>query len=60
MKRFFFACLMVVLAFLAAVALTTPAHSQVAVVITDELAQPVGPAQCWEAPDLPEMEVGKD
>ena len=26
------------------------------IVITDELAQPVGPAQCWEAPDIPELD----
>lgn len=32
--------------------LTTPVHSQEPVVITDELAQPVDPAQCWEAPDI--------
>lgn len=25
-------------------------------VITDKLAQPVGPAQCWEAPDIPELD----
>jgi len=25
------------------------------VVITDKLAQPAGPAQCWEAPDIPEL-----
>lgn len=37
--------------------LTTPAKSAEPAVITDELAQPVGPAQCWEAPDIPEMEV---
>lgn len=54
MKRFFFACLMAVLAIFTAVALTTPVKSQEPVVITDELAQPVGPAQCWEAPDIPE------
>jgi len=59
MRRFFFGCLMVVLAFLAAVALTTPVKSQEPVVITDELAQPVGPAQCWEAPDMADLEVGK-
>lgn len=54
MKRFFFACLMAILSVFAAVALTTPAHSQEPVVITDELAQPAGPTQCWEAPDIPE------
>lgn len=32
--------------------LTTPAKSAEPAVITDELAQPVGPAQCWEAPDI--------
>ena len=52
MKRFFFACLMAVLAIFAAVALTTPVHSQEPVVITDELARPISPAQCWEAPDI--------
>ena len=57
MKRFFFGLLMVVLAIFAAAALTTPVHSREPVVITDELAQPVGPAQCWEAPDIPEMEA---
>lgn len=44
---------MLVVAFVMA-ALTTPAHSQEPVVITDELVQPVGPARCWEAPDIPE------
>ena len=43
---------MVVLAIFAAVALTAPVKSQEPVVITDELAQPVGPAQCWEVPDI--------
>ena len=59
MKRFFFALFVAILAVLSMVALTTPIHSQESAVITDELAQPVGPAQCWEAPDLEEMEVGK-
>ncbi|WP_312611421.1 3D domain-containing protein [Oscillibacter sp.] len=54
MKRFFFGLLMAILAVLAAVALTTPVHSQEPTVITDKLAEPVGPAQCWEAPDFPE------
>lgn len=54
MKRFFFAFLMAILAVFTAAALTTPVHSQEPVVITGELAQPVGPAQCWEAPDIPE------
>jgi len=27
------------------------------VVITDKLAEPAGPTQCWEAPDIPELEV---
>lgn len=54
MKRFFFAVLTAILAILPMVALTTPARSQEPAVITDELAQPVGPAQCWEAPDIPE------
>ena len=57
MKRFFFGLSMAILAIFAAVALTTPVHSQEPVVITDELAQPVGPAQCWEAPDMAEMEA---
>jgi len=26
------------------------------VVITDELAEPAGPAQCWEAPDISELD----
>jgi 3D (Asp-Asp-Asp) domain-containing protein len=52
MKRFFFGLLMVILAVLAMAALTTPAHSQEPVVITDKLARPVDPAQCWEAPDI--------
>ena len=59
MKRFFFGLLMAILAVFAAVALTTPARSAEPTVITDKLAEPVGPAQCWEAPDLPEMEVRK-
>ena len=60
MKRFFFALFVAILAiFAAAAALTTPVHSREPVIITDELVQPVGPAQCWEAPDLEEMEVGK-
>ena len=46
-----FALLTAILAIFAAVALTTPAKSREPVVITDKLAQPVGPAQCWEAPD---------
>lgn len=54
MKRFFFALLTAILAVLSMAALTTPVHSQEPVVITDELAQPVDPAQCWEAPDIPE------
>ena len=54
MKRFFFCLLMAILAVLAMVALTTPVHSAEPVVITDKLAEPVGPAQCWEAPDIPE------
>lgn len=54
MKRFFFGLLMVILAVLTMVALTTPVKSQEPVVITDKLAEPVGPAQCWEAPDMPE------
>ena len=57
MKRFFFGLLMAILSVFVAAALTTPVKSQEPVVITDELAQPVGPAQCWEAPDLPELEV---
>ena len=52
MKRFFFALLTAILAILSMVALTTPARSQEPVVITDKLAEPVGPAQCWEAPDI--------
>ncbi len=35
-------------------ALTTTAKSAEPAVITDALAVPVGPAQCWEAPDIPE------
>lgn len=54
MKRFFFALLTAVLAVLTMAALTTPVKSQEPVVITDKLAQPAGPAQCWEAPDIPE------
>ena len=54
MKRFFFALSVAILAVLAMVALTTPAHSQEPVVITDKLATPVSPAQCLEAPDIPE------
>jgi 3D (Asp-Asp-Asp) domain-containing protein len=50
----FFAILTAILAVLAAAELTAPVKSQEPVVITDELAQPVGPAQCWEAPDIPE------
>lgn len=45
---------MAIIAVLAAVALTTPVKSQEPVVITDKLTEPVGPAQCWEAPDIPE------
>lgn len=56
MKRFFFALSMAILAIFAAVALTTPVKSQEPVVITDELAHPVSPAQCWEAPDIPETD----
>ena len=52
MKRFFFGLLMVILAIFAAAALTTPVKSHEPVVITDELARPVDPAQCWEAPDI--------
>ena len=54
MKRFFFGLLMAIIAVLAMTALTTPVKSQEPVVITDKLAQPVGPAQCCEAPDMPE------
>lgn len=54
MKRFFFAFLTAILAVLSIAALTTPVKSQEPVVITDKLAQPVGTAQCWEAPDIPE------
>lgn len=35
-------------------ALTTTAKSEEPVVITDTPVTPVGPAQCWEAPDIPE------
>lgn len=49
-----FALLTAILAVLSMAALTTPVKSQEPVVITDKLAQPVGPAQCWEAPDIPE------
>lgn len=52
--RRFFALLTAILAVLSMAALTTPVHSQEPVVITDKLATPVGPAQCWEAPDIPE------
>ena len=52
MKRFSFGLLMAILAVLSIAALTAPAHSQEPVVITDELATPVSPAQCWEAPDI--------
>lgn len=52
--RRFFALLTAILAVLSMAALTTPAHSQEPVVIADKLVQPVGPAQCWEAPDIPE------
>ena len=54
MKRFFFACLMAILAVLSMAALTAPEYSREPVVITGELAQPVDPAQCREAPDMPE------
>lgn len=54
MKRFFFGLLTAILAVLSMVALTTPVKSQEPVVITDKLAEPVGPAQCWEAPDIQE------
>lgn len=37
-------------------ALVTPARSAEPAVITDKLAQPAGPAQCWEAPDIPELD----
>lgn len=37
-------------------ALTTPVKSAEPPVITDKLAQPAGPAQCWEAPDIPELD----
>jgi len=59
MKRFFFGLLTAILAVLAVAALTTPVHSIEPTVITDELAQPVGTAQCWEAPDMAETEAGK-
>lgn len=36
--------------------LTTPVRSAESAVITDKLAQPAGPAQCWEAPDIPELD----
>ena len=52
MKRFFFGLLTAIIAVLAMAALTTTVKSQEPVVITDELATPVGPAQCWEAPDI--------
>lgn len=54
MKRFFFGLLTAILAVLTMAALTTPVKSQEPVVITDKLTEPVGPAQCWEAPDIPE------
>ena len=54
MKRFFFALLTAILAILFMAALTTPVKSQEPVAITDELARPISPAQCWEAPDIPE------
>jgi 3D (Asp-Asp-Asp) domain-containing protein len=50
----FFAILTAILAIFAAVALTTPAKPREPVVITDKLAEPAGPAQCWESPDTPE------
>ena len=50
--RRFFALLAAILAVLSMAALTTPVHSAEPVVITDELAEPVGSAQCWEAPDI--------
>ena len=50
--RRFFALLAAILAVLSMAALTTPVKSQEPVVITDELATPVSPAQCWEAPDI--------
>lgn len=52
--RRLFAILTAILAILSMAALTTPVKSQEPVVITDKLAHPVGPAQCWEAPDIPE------
>ena len=52
--RRFFALSAAILAVLPMVALTTPVHYQEPVAITGELAQPVGPAQCREAPDIPE------
>lgn len=54
MKRFFLAFLTAFLAVFAMAVLTTPVKSLEPAVITDELAVPVGPAQCWEAPDIPE------
>ncbi|WP_312281566.1 3D domain-containing protein [Oscillibacter sp.] len=35
-------------------ALTTTAKSAEPAVIADTLSAPAGPAQCWEAPDIPE------
>jgi len=32
------------------------ANADKPVVITDKLAEPVSPAQCWEAPDIPELD----
>ncbi len=57
MKRAIARLVLTALAWLIAVAaLTTPARSAESAVITDELATPVGPAQCWEAPDIPELD----
>jgi len=46
---------MLVVAFVMA-ALTTPARSAEPPVITDKLVEPAGPTQCWEAPDIPELD----
>ena len=57
MKRIIARLVLTALAWLIAVAaLTTPAKSAEPSVITDKLAEPVGPAQCWEAPDIPELD----
>lgn len=57
MKRAIARLVLTALAWLIAViALTTPAKSAEPTVITDKLATPVAPAQCWEAPDIPELD----